>query len=596
MAVLRGGVFIGVDRTGGGLPELHAAASGAAQLYEWAISATGGGIRPEHAVKVTDEKLPNGDDGIVTTDQVYDAVQSVVAAGVDQLFVYFAGHGLIINSAETWLLSKAPLRADAAISVVKSQQLAACGRTPHVVIISDACRTPAQHLDTQSIIGVSAFANYPNDGPEQRVEVFYATAPGQAAAELNTSVSQGIYTATLLEAFKGHVYPLHGAETDLLQQGDQPGKLYIWSEPLANYLKTAVPTRLSEMGLSINQAPRAAIPCGRGHWLAEVDRSQLLLLSPGGAEDDADLSWVGPGFDTGDRGIPHIEPPSLRRVAEELIASAQGDRATFEAALCHARELSTPGVELLVDEIAYLAAISAQFDPDTAAAVRVQGAEIVVEEPIPGLVPRGPAALALDESAVGSGVPFDAVVEFDNGTVAVLPVLPGYVATVILREREIVSLSYESTLVADPERLLRVRQLRAVVTAAVRQGHYELAGHGIDAVRPLQMIKDVDPAMAVLAAYGYHELQEYGRIRRMDDALRQQLGGFSLFDVSALAGRGGDAVPFLPMLSQGWELIDVLRIGDTGWLDHIRPALVSSMWTLCDGAAAGLLRDNRRSR
>ena len=95
--------------------------------------------------------------------------------------------------------------------------------------------------------------------------------------------------------------------------------------------------------------------------------------------------------------------------------------------------------------------------------------------------------------------------------------------------------------------------------------------------------------MAVFAAYGYYEL-------------RRQFRGPTLFDVGLLmdrlwlwtapdvgGGRIWGPVPFVPMLSQGWELVEVLGKGDVGWLDHMRPKLVPSLWTVFDASATEAL-------
>src|SRR5262245_12115055 len=58
--------------------------------------------------------------------------------------LYFSGHGYWKNNAELWLLSKAPGDADEAVSWVETIELARDSGIPHVVVISDACRSIPQ--------------------------------------------------------------------------------------------------------------------------------------------------------------------------------------------------------------------------------------------------------------------------------------------------------------------------------------------------------------------------------------------------------------------------------------------------------------------
>ena len=86
----RAAIFIGVDKTGG-LPVLKDAAKGAKRVAEeWAKA------QPISKRKLlTDEKKP------VTAEMIKDAVKAILAPGnVEQLFIYFAGHGVNIHRRE----------------------------------------------------------------------------------------------------------------------------------------------------------------------------------------------------------------------------------------------------------------------------------------------------------------------------------------------------------------------------------------------------------------------------------------------------------------------------------------------------------------
>src|SRR6185369_10347932 len=115
--MIRAGVFVGVDKTGN-LQKLKDAAAGAKRMHEWALK--------QGMVATAQAKLITDADGTkVTPDLVYDAIKEILdGAGVDQLVLYFAGHGVNINRGEHWLLSDAPVKTSAAINVSGSVELA----------------------------------------------------------------------------------------------------------------------------------------------------------------------------------------------------------------------------------------------------------------------------------------------------------------------------------------------------------------------------------------------------------------------------------------------------------------------------------------
>ena len=84
-------------------------------------------------------------------------MKDLVDQGVDQLILYFSGHGLWLKGYEVWLLSDAPETPFAAISVTSCIASARNGSTPHVVIFSDACRVPARTMLEHGLEPVSFF-------------------------------------------------------------------------------------------------------------------------------------------------------------------------------------------------------------------------------------------------------------------------------------------------------------------------------------------------------------------------------------------------------------------------------------------------------
>jgi hypothetical protein len=209
--MIRAGVFIGVDKTGN-LQQLQDAATGARRMYEWALAQ--GMVDQTHAKLLTDAGGKK-----VHTDLIYDAIKEIIdGPGVDQLIVYFAGHGVNISRSEHWLLTDAPVRANAAVNVSGSVELARYCGIQHVAIISDSCRVAPDGIQAQNVRGVDVFPNDGTGGRAKPVDQFFACFLGKTAAEIKDPATAAgnytaLYTNALLDALKG-------ARPDVLEPAD----------------------------------------------------------------------------------------------------------------------------------------------------------------------------------------------------------------------------------------------------------------------------------------------------------------------------------------------------------------------------------------
>ena len=593
--MIRAGVFIGVDKTGG-LQRLNDAARGAARMHEWAVKQ---GI-PDgtHAKLITDAA------GKVTPDQIFDAIKTLTqGAGVDQLLVYFAGHGVNISRHEHWLLSDAPGNPSAAIDVSASMEFAKFGEFQHVVIVSDACRVAPEGIAAQSVQGVSVFENLEPVVPKAKpVDQFLACALGRTAAEVKDPGTaagnfSALYTTAMLEA-------LGGARADVLDPGDDPadGFRYLRPDRLKDYLETELPRRIRALNLTttVNQEPDAII-VSRNSWLSRVE--------PAGAGQPTPSPTTAAESDGPDVGPPPLSQPpsSLGRLVENMTRSAvETGAATLTPYVEWAHSATAPEAEALVHTAE---AIAAPFGPDhfeTESGIKVRGARIDAAFTARAeLEPLGDTLLRIhhiDSPAVS------VLVIFDGGNGTVVPCLPGFIAGLTLQDGELVDVSYEPS--ANTWRwglyessAADLRALRGVAAASAYHGRFRLAADDAGTLaRKMQYAKMVDPTMAVYAAYAYHDLQTVDHIEEMSFHLGESLG-VSLFDVELLArklaGRrltvADPVVPFVPLLSQGWPLLGPLRITLHPALTGIQRTLQDSLWSMFDKAGVRMLRNALQS-
>jgi hypothetical protein len=180
--------------------------------------------------------------------------------------------------------------------------------------------------------------------------------------------------------------------------------------------------------------------------------------------------------------------------------------------------------------------------------------------------------------------------------------LNGFVAAITVEGGELVDVAYEPSANSRrfseyQGRLDELRSLRSLISSATRLGTFRLQGQDAETVAVrMQVSKGIDPSLALYAAYAYHELQSDDRLRKMLGYLTADLG-IALFDVALLAGAitprdtGAPVAPMVPMLAQGWALLDALRVRLPAPVTELRGHLVPAMWTQFDATGLDLARE-----
>jgi hypothetical protein len=190
---------------------------------------------------------------------------------IDQLFIYFAGHGVNLRFSEYWLLSEAPEDPNEAVNLRSSIELARYSGIRHVVFVSDACRTAANSIEVHAVSGTVVFPNPGADIEPGYVDTFYATMVGRPSFEIrntsNTGIYEAIYTQELVRGLSGDA-----AETIYQDEAHPRSTTYVRAWSLKEFLARAVPKRIVELGkeTEVTQKPDAIIQSDPRMWLAEV--------------------------------------------------------------------------------------------------------------------------------------------------------------------------------------------------------------------------------------------------------------------------------------------------------------------------------------
>ncbi len=628
----RAALLIGVHRTGQ-LAPLRAVAPGVASILAWAQAQPGfrDGAGEHRITALTDTDAP------VTAQAIRSAVKRFVDMGtIEQLFVYFAGHGVNMRFSEYWLLSGAPDDPNEAVNVRSSADLARYCGIPHVVFISDACRTAADSIQAQAVEGTVIF---PNPGPNTEpgcVDLFYASMVGKPALEVRDPAAaakgfEAIYTTALVRG-------LDGSAPELIDQADSDGRrIRPW--PLKHYLQREVPKLLEQRGvaLTITQKPDAIITSEPQAWLAELPQPSVAAPfappppapapaapSPGGTSPPAPSpgaplpapaapqSAAAPASAPATRSaLPRAaragaDERSLADIAQQALKSALGGDGA-PAAPARARRSASPSTRLFDAMTERLAATPPPHHFETRCGFELHGVSAAMALGAGTEVERieNDRRLRVHCSAGAVSV----LIIFADGYGALLPAIAGYIGalTYDAADHELTSVEYEPSnntplyqRVASS--LPEVRNLRRLAGAAAAHGSFRLPPD----VDPKQLLAKVlgfgaiDPALSVYAAHALHDAGRLEPIVQMVEVQRRELH-VALFDVAMLAQRprsqsvplAPDVYPPVPLLAQGWGVLAGFGVELPRSLgaDKLGRHVTDSLWTLFDPTGVALLRD-----
>jgi hypothetical protein len=564
----RAAVVIGIDKAGD-LPKLRAARSGAHAVADWLAS------ERFEVKRFVDDTQP------VRAGEIFDAVAALVNRGtLEQLVVYFAGHGFINSYSEYWLLSQAPDNPNEAVSLIESVALAKQSAIPNVVFISDACRSRSDSLRTERVRGSLIF---PNRGSSPNVvsdvDQFLATLVGDPSWEVSVAESaaafEGIYTTAFLEAFR------RPDDTMIATIG---GAKVVPNTKLKPYLAREVPRRAQAMSIRTRQTPDTQVVSSDSTYIGHVTTAErtpaaLRIATPSIIDlASAELQRVGAVPST--TAVP-LSGDAMRALEADTGFSAARDTITQARGLPNQLAART-GFVVSGNRLASVT-VSKRFKADFVNADAARPASAMVEVDLR----NAPAA--------------SVALRFADGTGTVIAALDRFIGNVVAGEQGVSNVSYlpsrqngmHSVYEQEEKRL---NDLHAAVATAARFGAFRIEGERAARNRGaaqfadrIRILKGIDPTLGIYAAYAYADAALPEQVRSVRSFMRGDLQ-VDLFDVAMLAGAlsgraGGDSsgpFPFCPMLSQGWSLLRVkdVRLPEdvVGARDHLRAAL----WTTFD--------------
>jgi Caspase domain len=560
----RAAVVIGVNKTGN-LPILRAAVSGAKAVADW-LNAEGFEVNP-----IVDDNAP------VTADAVKHAVTALVNRGtLQQLVVYFSGHGMAFGNSEFWLLTGAPDDVNEAISVAECIDAASRSGIPNVAFIGDACRSLPTDFDTSKLHGTVVFpkGSFVPGTQLPEVDRFFATRPGAPSYEVTVAANNhtGIFTSTFLDAFK---HPQDGMVTKV------KGNDVITNRALKAFLLKEVPLRLTAAA-QIIQFPDSKLESPDNTYIGRA--LAQVVAAPAVSEQRPTIADIA-NHQLSLTGVGALA--SLRGLSFEVLATAATDSG-FRAAQQSISEAKHP----------------ASFESGTGLAIN--GAIVrevwTAGRGNPEIVDRGngqpgvPALVRLP----GGNRPVTVGLRFEDGSGTVVAALPGFIGTLVVERGHVMSVAYAPSRNSPrwseySDAGNRVDDLRALASTAAKFGVFRIEGDRETRTAAAQRLADqirvmkgIDPTLGIYAAYAYADANLTEQARSVRSFMQNDLG-VDLFDVALMAGvlsgrrivDGLDpvVVPFCPMLTQGWQLLRVREVTLSEDVQKARDDLRPALWT-----------------
>jgi len=575
----RAAVIIGVNGVRS-LPGLTDAVNGAHRMAQWARQ------QGMQVFTFTDEAGP------LDIGQLKRKIRELVEPrNQKQLLIYFAGHGFNIRYGEYWLLSDAMVDPQAAINLDGTVAQARQSGIPHVVFISDACRTAPEGIAAQFISGSEIFPNDPVGGVENPVDIFFASTLGRPALEVRAQDSaesySSLYTNFLVKA-------LAGEEREVIESMTVEGRTVNTVKPrrLKTFLQKKLPEQLSALNLfgQAIQVPDARITSDDSAWLSIVAAAPLSLP----------VSRSGSLFDlpAGARRSPTVSS-IVEQLLRDIMSGTQSDI-----------ELTAVPADVRADVAAMIGAAAKGTTPAEPTPWAVGGGVRVEGDDIAEIY--GAGAVASKVGASGgfasvnniAGPATSVLVVYGDGSSSVAPIMPGYVTTLCIEQGELVDIFFEPAFsqaqAADQcAQSAEASRLHRVLSGAARLGVLpgrespSLLGSLVSWVDA----HAVDPAIVLYTAYACYEqaLPSSIALLRRSFVTRMHVTFFDLALLSR-ARSGSEAsskeqvVPSFPLLSKGWALMP-LTVPLHNGLSDIRAYVQPSLWTKFSPKGTARLRD-----
>ncbi|KAB1231413.1 caspase family protein [Chryseobacterium viscerum] len=473
---------------------------------------------------------------------ILEEISNIIEAGTDKIFIYFAGHGFEQTAGnDIWLLPGYIRDSSESISVFLNKVLAYTSGVPHIVFISDTCRSRSSDFNHRSILGNQIIPTLNRVNPRTEVDVLYSTWPGQVSTDIRIEDDnyRSIYSECLLECLHGRVHEVIRNITGIV-----PTFPAVLSYELNNYLKENVPRLMRDAGSKIQ------VPMG------EVNSRDPYFLSRFGEQEQIDEVGIEywseetrPSRDTRNLdekldSLTKLKVGPSKSSIKKLVNSFKKDYQFYTMEDFFGRELTGLHVTGINEPL-----IFSRREVDWENATHDSSPRIFDFNDID----RGGGAIYIVGNRRGNRY-------------YPINVIPGFFTQVVFEKGQVLTVNYfptsgnakyEARYYAN-EVAERKAQIIIAAKNGIFQGTRELAGY-------LRSYKQLDPTLGLFAAYAYFQKGDFAGVRSVYDFMlndRQTIVGdiwlLNKLSLGVSQGNYYEEIP-LPLLTEGWSYLKMLK-------------------------------------
>jgi|GEM_PF-1255974 len=585
---------IGVDVIKG-LTPLNKAADSARKFSEWAK-------KQEYDTELfVDSEVEK-----VNRRQILDRMASILdSRKYEQLIIFFSGHGVMRTLRnEVWLLSDADFDGSEMVDVRGTIDMAREAGIPHVLIISDACRT----FTKGSSFNYGQGDIFPPSKPgsnSNTVDVLYACRPGKPALEIKEEEWYGVFAETLLDVLEGN------QPNSIKESSEEPKYWFISAYELKETLPDLVQAKVIAIGSKLDQKPDVTVEyINPKPPISKFNKKPSNGLKLGGGAPPPE-----PPFNK-DNAFEHMEPGkisfediSFLPVAKEDTQQEKIDKISEQISKGESVDLNFSYIKPLVKPFKLAGtwqnnSINIDFPfqkSDCGFTIKgikvkevwVEGVKCTTKERI-----FNSKIFVTDIHIPSEIVSSNGLLVLENGCSLPLAILKGYVGVLVFKDDRLLTVNYkpvqknEHVYRSYLDKLDKIEEARSFVAYAANEGFdYSKVFNNVfnsknqfdfdDAGSLLRIGKALDPSLALYASYAFRQEGKFDKIKSVLTYLHFDNNAI-LFDVAMLGNELHEhkLASQCPLMSAGWSYQHLFKDRVTPEFLEASKHLDTGLWTM----------------